>query len=74
MSINESQAKLSEAAKKLFADWLRTKHSWRDENCLQFEKNYIMPLQAELRTVRLAMDQMDTMLSQIRHDCGDQDI
>ena len=70
MSAIDSRAKLGQAAKKVMLDWYHVKESWRDENCRQFEKNYILPLEASIRSTALAMERMGAMLDKARHDCG----
>jgi hypothetical protein len=69
MSINDSYAKLTRSAKDLLADWELTKASWRDENSRQFEGKYMVTLHAELRKARLAMERMDALLNELKHDC-----
>jgi hypothetical protein len=70
MSVAESQAKLSRAARDLFVRWDQTASSWRDENRRQFEKKYLVLLRLELNKTKRAMEHIDTVLNHIRHDCG----
>ena len=69
MSINDSQARLNRAAKDLFAHWRSTKETWRDETSRRFEKKYLTPLQADLRTATQAMERIDAMINRISYDC-----
>ena len=69
MSINDSQAKLARAAKDLFDHWRRTKETWRDDTSRQFEKKYLTPLQADIRTAVQAMERIGAMINRIRYDC-----
>lgn len=71
MSATESRAKLVQAAKKLMADWQQVKEAWRDENCRQFDKNYMSPLESSIRAATLAMERMETMIDGAQQDCGD---
>ncbi|MEN6424694.1 MAG: hypothetical protein ABFE13_04990 [Phycisphaerales bacterium] len=71
MSASDSRAKLVQAAKKLLWDWQRVREAWRDENCLQFDKKYIAPLEADIRAAVLAMERMAGMIEKAQHDCAD---
>jgi len=71
VSTIESRAKLVQAAKKLMADWQQAQEAWRDENCRQFDKKYMAPLESSIRAAALAMERMEAMLDGARQDCGD---
>lgn len=71
MSTSDSRAKLVQAAKKLLSDWQRVQEAWRDENCLQFDKKYVSPLEANIRAAVVAMERMAAMIEKAEHDCGD---
>ncbi len=71
MSTIESRAKLVHAAKKLMADWEQAKEAWHDENCQQFDKKYMSPLESSIRAAALALERMDTMLESAQQDCAD---
>ena len=60
-----------QAAKKLMADWQQVQETWRDDNCRQFDKKYMAPLEASIRAAALAMERMETMLQGAQQDCGD---
>lgn len=70
MSAFEGHAKLVQAAKKLMLEWYDVREIWRDENCVQFEKKYIAPLEAGIRMATVAMERMGSSLERARHDCG----
>jgi hypothetical protein len=71
MSIVQGHEKLVLAAKKLLADWQVLKETWRDENCRQFEDQYIATLESEIRAAALAMDRAQAAIYRARQDCGD---
>lgn len=71
MSSTESRAKLIQAAKKLMTEWQQVKEAWRDENCQQFDKKYMLPLESSIRAAALAMERMETMIDGAQQDCGD---
>ena len=70
MSAIESRAKLVQAAKKLRLEWEQVRELWRDENCSQFDKNVMEPLQADVRAAVVAFERAGTMLHNARQDCG----
>ena len=71
MSTIESRAKLIQAAKKLIADWEQAQDAWQDDNCRQFDKKYMVPLESSIRTAALAMERMETTLESAQQDCAD---
>jgi hypothetical protein len=71
VSTIESRAKLVQAAKKLMTDWQRAQEAWRDDNCQQFDKKYMAPLEADIRAAALALERMETMLDSAQRDCAD---
>jgi hypothetical protein len=70
VSTIESRARLIQAAKKLMADWEQVQEAWRDDNCRQFDKRYMTPLQASIRAAALALERMETTLEGAQQDCA----
>ena len=73
MSVNDSRARIVQAAKQLTSDWQYTKENWRDKKCAEFEKTYMAPLQAEIRTTLAAMEQISSILMHAKNDCQDRE-
>ena len=71
MSASDSRAKLVQMTKKLLQDWQRVREVWRDENCVQFDKKYIAPLEADVRAAALAMERIAAMIEKAQYDCSD---
>lgn len=69
MGLPESRGKLGRSMRDLLALWSTTKMSWNDANAERFEQEFLQPLEADVRTAANAMDQMSSLLSQIRHQC-----
>ena len=69
MSVIDSRAKLILAAKKLTAEWHRTREMWRDENARQFDQKYMSQLETHIRAAVLAMERMGSALESARSDC-----
>jgi hypothetical protein len=71
VSTIQSRAKLIQAAKKLLADWQQAQEAWRDDNCQQFNKKYMTPLESSIRAAALALERMEAMLDSAQQDCAD---
>jgi hypothetical protein len=71
MSTADSRAKLVQATKKLLSDWYRVREAWRDDNCVQFDKKYVTPLEANIRAATVAMERIASMIDKAEHDCRD---
>ena len=69
MSVDDSRIKLKRAAKDLLANWQMTEETWRDDNRRLFEKNFLDPLQQDLRKSQMAMEHMGSLLNQMVNDC-----
>jgi len=73
MGVYEGRGQLSRAMKDLMAHWRETRLYWDDTLAHNFERNYIIPLETNLRNAGGAMDHMAALLNQIRRDCGSND-
>lgn len=69
MSVFESRGQLSGAMKDLLIRWQDTKFNWSDAVSRAFEKEFIEPLETELRSAGSAMDQLSVVLQQVRREC-----
>jgi hypothetical protein len=69
MSLIESKGSLSKAAKELYARWEDVKTVWSDAQSNHFEKNFLVPLEQDLRSAISALEQMDQALQKMRSDC-----
>lgn len=69
MSVSDSRARLVQATKKLKSDWRKTQETWLDDNCLQFEKRVMDPLEREVNSTVVAMEHMAILLAQAQHEC-----
>jgi hypothetical protein len=69
MSMSDSRARLVQATKKLKSDWRQTQETWLDDNCREFEKGVMDPLEREVSSTVVAMEHMANLLAQARHEC-----
>lgn len=69
MSLVESKAALSQAAKELTARWRDVQNVWSDAQSQEFEKVYLLQLEQDVRSAVQALDHMDQVLNRIENDC-----
>lgn len=71
MSINVAKANLMDAVKQLRIRWLHVCESWDDAARRQFEKEFIDPLDAKIRTALKGLDHVSELQDRVRRECGD---
>jgi hypothetical protein len=69
MSVYESRGQLAKAMKTLQLNWMETRGDWDDAISRAFEKEFLEPLEMDLRNAMGAMDTMNGLLQQIERDC-----
>jgi hypothetical protein len=69
VSSQVTAALLEEATKRLQADWNQTRSTWTDAKATEFHRTYLEPLPSLVAQAGTAMEELNAMLSKIRHDC-----
>jgi hypothetical protein len=69
MSLIDSKGMLTHAAKDLFLRWEDVKRVWSDAQSQEFEKNYLAPLQQDVKSAQAALEQMNNILQRLASDC-----
>jgi hypothetical protein len=69
MSTRVSSSLLEEATKRLHSDWQQTRATWTDAKSLEFQKHYLDPLPNLVAQAGAAVDELNVLLSKVRHDC-----
>jgi hypothetical protein len=69
MSTRVNSALLDEAAKKLQMEWQQTRTMWTDAKSLEFQKMYLEPLPSLVAQAGIAVEEMNALLTKVRHDC-----
>lgn len=69
MSVQASQGQISKAMKTLHLRWQETRGDWDDSVSRAFEKDFIEPLEMDVRNAMGAMDQINGVLQQARRAC-----
>ena len=69
MSTRVNASILGEATKVLQTDWQQTRTTWTDAKSLEFEKIYLDPLPTLVAQAGVAVEELNALLSKVRHDC-----
>jgi hypothetical protein len=69
MSTQITAAILEEATRRLQADWNQTRSTWTDAKALEFHRTYLEPLPALVAQAGAAIEELNALLSKVRHDC-----
>ena len=69
MSIMDSKATLSRAAKDLSARWEEVREVWSDAQSREFEKDFLTIFEQDVRSALAAMDHVDFIIQRIEQDC-----
>lgn len=72
MGLYEGRGSLTKGMSELMARWRDTRGEWQDVVAARFEEKYLDALEQDLRHALGAMDQMATLLSRIRAECGEE--
>ncbi len=67
-----SASTIDEAVKELMADWHHTRDTWRDQQALAFEKDFLEKLPALATQARGAAEEIDAAFRKIQSDCSAQ--
>jgi hypothetical protein len=69
MGVQDGRAGIGKAWKDLMHRWSECKGQWKDAMSVNFEKNRLESMEADLRSAASAMDSMSQTLNQARRDC-----
>jgi hypothetical protein len=69
MSTRVNSALLDEATKKLQTEWQQTRTQWTDAKSLEFQKTYLEPLPSLVAQAGIAVEELNALLTKVRHDC-----
>ena len=69
MGLHEGRGNLNKGLRDLMLRWQATREEWDDQVAVEFERQYLEPLQQALRNASSAMDQMSQVLQKVDRDC-----
>ncbi len=70
MDITTDRAKLHNHLKDLRGRWLNLQDVWNDPVRQRFEEEHWATLEARVQTALRAMEQLATVMTQVRHECS----
>ena len=69
MSVRAAGNVLGSATKQLWRKWDGARQEWRDAKAEDFERKYLVELQAAVDRASVVMNQIEKILSQVREEC-----
>lgn len=71
MGAFEARGTLAKAIHDLSIKWQDVKVNWSDAQAEAIEKEYLAPLEMDVRSAVSAIDQLAILLAQAKRDCSD---
>jgi hypothetical protein len=68
--MSAGSARLSHALKTLRERWDDTRGHWSDQVARDFEKNHLIPLDAQTSNAIRGMDKLSEVFNKLRNDCS----
>ncbi|MBL9176108.1 MAG: hypothetical protein JNL10_21375 [Verrucomicrobiales bacterium] len=69
MNLTADRMRLSSLTRALRIQWDQTRDHWRDDQALDFERTYLMDLEASVENTVGTIEKLDALLTQLRRDC-----
>jgi hypothetical protein len=69
MSLAGNRSRLAAITKELSLRWQETKNYWKDSKSQEFERRYMVELQARVDKTVTVIEKLDELLSKVRKDC-----
>ena len=69
MSEGGNAARLANLTRELLQRWQQTREVWSDRKAREFEERFIRELESEVNSTLPAIEQLESVLQRVRHDC-----
>ena len=69
MSAGGNGARLASLTRELLQRWHQTREVWADGKTREFEERFIRALESEVNATLPAIEQLESVLQRVRHDC-----
>ena len=69
MSMTANKSRLSGLTKEILLKWQETRESWQDAKSVEFERQYIAELSADVDSAAAVIEQLDKVLAKMRSEC-----
>jgi hypothetical protein len=67
--VTGNASRLAALTRDLFERWRHTRSSWRDTRAVEFEKDYLEPLEDAVKSAVRGITELEALLTHIRRDC-----
>ena len=71
MSLSVAKVNLVDALKQFRQRWDKARSTWDDAAALQFQKEFIDPLESRIVAATKGLDHVAELTAAVRRDCGD---
>ena len=69
MSMTANKSRLAGLTKEILLKWQETRESWQDAKSVEFERQYIAELAADVDSAAAVIEQLDKLLAKLKSDC-----
>jgi hypothetical protein len=69
MSMTANKSRLAGLTKEILLKWQETRESWQDAKSLEFERQFMAELAADVDSAAAVIEQLDKVLGKLRSDC-----
>ncbi len=69
MSLAESRGQITKAFRDLMNRWEQVRSSWNDAQAEEFQQQYLLEFEVQIRKAVSSMDHMNVVLHKITKDC-----
>ena len=69
MSEGGHAARLASLTRELLQRWYQTREVWADGKAREFEERFIREIESEVKATLPAIEQLESILQRVRHDC-----
>jgi hypothetical protein len=69
MSMTSNKSRLAGLTKEILLKWQETRESWQDAKSMEFERQYIAELEADVDSAAAVIEQLDKILAKLKSDC-----
>lgn len=69
MNLTGNKGRLAGLTREITLRWEDTKHHWRDAKSEEFERQYMIELNAHVNRTLLIVEKLDELLKKVRTDC-----
>ncbi|MBM3847389.1 MAG: hypothetical protein FJ405_14050 [Verrucomicrobia bacterium] len=69
MSLAGNRARIDALTRGILREWQNSREHWRDTRSDEFNARYMEELASAAAAASSALDQLETLVQQIKHDC-----